>query len=148
MKCCATCIHRENGLGQYPCSKCKKSMFMKTLESMKTDKNMYEPDEIQLRHYNNIKRGIYTEMELKQTVELMNSEDFKKRFVAEYYQVQIRATKLAKMLKYYKEGTLTFKPECSYDLLHQQLIYMYGYLDTLEKRADIEGINLSDTSKD
>ena len=79
MKICATCIHRGNGLGQYPCSKCKKSMFMKTLESMKTDKNMYEPDDIQLRHYNNIKRGIYTEMELKQTVELMNSEDFKKK---------------------------------------------------------------------
>lgn len=33
-------------------------------------------------------------MELKNTVELMNSEDYKERFKAEYYQTKIRYEKL------------------------------------------------------
>lgn len=33
-------------------------------------------------------------MELKETVELMNSEDYKERFIAEYRQVKIRYEKL------------------------------------------------------
>ena len=46
------------------------------------------------------------------------------------------------MLKKYKEGTLTFEPTCSYELLHTQLVYMECYLNTLEERAKIEGIEL------
>ena len=38
-------------------------------------------------------------MELKDTVEMMSSEDYKERFKAEYYQVKIRYGKLKYMLE-------------------------------------------------
>ena len=79
-------------------------------------------------------------MELKDTVKLMLSADFKQRFQAEYAQDKNRAEGLAKMLKAYKAGTLPFKPKCSYELLYEQLIYMRAKV--LEKRAEIEGIEL------
>ena len=82
-------------------------------------------------------------MELKDTVKLMLSADFKQRFQAEYAQDKNRAEGLAKMLKAYKAGTLPFKPKCSYELLYEQLIYMRAKLKVLEKRAEIEGIDLA-----
>lgn len=39
-------------------------------------------------------------MELKETVELMNSSDYKERFKAEYLQAKIRYDKLHKMLEH------------------------------------------------
>ena len=81
-------------------------------------------------------------MKLQDTIELMNSEDFKDRTRAEYYQLKIRHEGLARMLKKYKEGTLEFVPNCDYDLLHTQLVYMINYLCVLEKRAEIENIKL------
>lgn len=56
-------------------------------------------------------------MELKDTIEMMVSVDYKERFKAEYLQLKIRMTGLSNMLKKYKAGTLTFKPSCSYDLI-------------------------------
>lgn len=41
----------------------------------------------------------YEEMNLSDTVELMNSADYKDRFKAEYYQVVIRYQKLKAMLE-------------------------------------------------
>ena len=38
-------------------------------------------------------------MKLQDTIELMNSSDFKDRFKAEYYQLKIRLDGLKKMLK-------------------------------------------------
>ena len=81
-------------------------------------------------------------MELKDTVELMNSNDFKERFKAEYYQLKIRIEGLRTMLDKYKNGTLNFTPNSSYELLFTQLIYMELYLDKLEERAKIENIKL------
>ena len=81
-------------------------------------------------------------MVLKDTVDLMNSIDFKDRVKAEYYQLKIRHEGLARMLKKYKEGTLDFTPNCSYDLLHTQLVYMECYMNVLEERAKVEGIKL------
>ena len=81
-------------------------------------------------------------MKLQDTIELMNSSDFKDRFKAEYYQLKIRYDGLKKMLKKYKEGTLEFTPNCDYDLLHTQLVYMEGYMVVLETRAEIENIKL------
>lgn len=81
-------------------------------------------------------------MELKDTIEMMTSTDYKERFLAEYQQVKIRLEKLEAMLKKYKEGTLPFKPACSYELLLYQIMYMRGYLTILDKRAKIEGIDL------
>lgn len=84
-------------------------------------------------------------MKLKDTIELMTSADYKERFLAEYQQAKIRADKLAAMLRKYKDGTLPFKPSCSYELLFTQLVYMSGYLNILKERAKIEGIELNGT---
>ena len=81
-------------------------------------------------------------MNLLDTIPLMTSEDFKDRAKAEYYQLKIRHDRLSNMLTKDREGTLDFTPNCSYDLLHKQLVYMEGYMDVLEERAEIEGIEL------
>lgn len=81
-------------------------------------------------------------MELLDTIELMKSNDFKDRFKAEYYQLKIRAEKLADMLDKYKAGTLEFTPKCSIEKLDVQYVFMNAYLHTLEERAIIEGIEL------
>ena len=82
------------------------------------------------------------EMELKDTVEMMNSDDFKERFKAEYYQTKIRYEKLRKMCNKYEAGTLEFEPKCSLNLLREQQSCMGMYLSRLEVRAEIEGIEL------
>lgn len=81
-------------------------------------------------------------MKLTETVEMMNSADYKERFRAEYWQLKIRMDGLATMLDKYKAGTLNFTPSCSYDLLNGQLRVMTQYAMTLEERARIENINL------
>lgn len=81
-------------------------------------------------------------MELKDTIEMMVSVDYKERFKAEYLQLKIRINGLRNMLKKYKAGTLTFKPSCSYDLLNGQLKSMEMYAKYLEERAEIENIEL------
>ena len=81
-------------------------------------------------------------MELKDTVEMMESADYKERFKAEYLQLEIRVNGLRNMLKKYKDGTLSFKPSCSYDLLNGQLKAMELYATYLDERAEIEEIDL------
>lgn len=83
---------------------------------------------------------------LNQTVELMNSDDFKERFKAEYYQLKIRMDSLESMLYKYQQGTLSFAPKCTYDLFHEQFIFMKGYLNALRRRAFIEGIEIEDAN--
>ena len=83
-------------------------------------------------------------MELKDTIPMMTSADYKERFKAEYLQLKIRDDKLSAMLNKYKEGTLDFTPCCPYEMLFEQLVYMEHYLSMLEHRAEIEGINLED----
>ena len=81
-------------------------------------------------------------MELKDTVQMMESVDYKERFKAEYLQLKIRINGLRNLLKKYKAGTLPFTPSCSYDLLNGQLKAMELYATYLEERAEIEGIDL------
>ena len=81
-------------------------------------------------------------MKLQDTIKMMDNADYKERFKAEYYQLKIRHEGLARMLKGYKEGTLDFIPNCSYELLHTQLVYMECYMNVLEERAKIENIEL------
>lgn len=57
-----------------------------------------------------VENGKAIDMELKDTIEMMNSEDYKERFKAEYYQAKIRYDKLHRMLIKYEAGTLDFKP--------------------------------------
>ena len=81
-------------------------------------------------------------MELKDTVKLMESSDYKDRFRAEYWQTKIRYEKLHKTIVKYDAGTLNFKPDCSISLLREQKSFMGNYLNLLEIRAEIEGIEL------
>lgn len=81
-------------------------------------------------------------MKLNETVEMMNSPDYKERFRAEYLQLKIRMEGLSIMLEKYKAGTLNFTPSCSYDLLYGQFKAMDLYASYLETRAEVENINL------
>ena len=81
-------------------------------------------------------------MNLTDTIALMNSDDFKDRFRAEYLQLTIRLSKLEKMFCEMNAGTLNFTPKCSYELLHEQAVYMKQYKRVLEERAKIEDIDL------
>ena len=92
-------------------------------------------------------------MELKDTIEMMNSTDYKERFKAEYYQTKIRYEKLKKFntkieaannTKYNRFGKVVEMPmhDCPDDLLRDQQAVMGNYLHILELRAEIEGITL------
>lgn len=81
-------------------------------------------------------------MDLSDTVASMNSEDYKERFKAEYYQTKIRYEKLHRMCVKYEAGTLDFEPNCSLELLTKQKAAMGNYLHCLEVRAQIEGVAL------
>lgn len=76
------------------------------------------------------------------TVEMMFSDDYKKRFVAEYVQTKIKYKKLHRMTTKYEAGTLDFEPQCSLELLKEQKMHMGNYIHTLEVRAEIENILL------
>lgn len=81
-------------------------------------------------------------MELKDTIKLMNSDDYKDRFKAEYYQVKIRYDKLHKMVIKYEANTLDFEPATPLCILRNQKRAMGEYLHDLEVRAEIEKIEL------
>lgn len=81
-------------------------------------------------------------MNLKETVSMMESADYKERFKAEYNQVKIRYDKLDEMTVKYEAGTLNFTPSCSLELLKEQKKYMGCYIRCLKIRAEIEGIDL------
>ena len=83
-------------------------------------------------------------MNLLATGDMMGSPDFKERFRAEYFQLKIRVEGLEGMLEKYKEGTLSFAPICSYDLLKSQARVMRIYLEILEERAEKENVSLDD----
>ena len=81
-------------------------------------------------------------MKLIDTVDLMTSDDYKDRFMAEYYQVKIRYQKLKSILDKYEEGTLDFEPSCSISLLMIQRDIMEDYLNVLQDRAITENISV------
>lgn len=81
-------------------------------------------------------------MELKDTIKLMESEDYKERFKAEYYQTKIRYDKLHRLIIKIEAGTCDFTPSCSLEVHKEQAKYMGMYLHILEVRAEIEQIEL------
>lgn len=83
-------------------------------------------------------------MELKETVEMMNSADYKERFKAEYQQVVIRYRKLAAMLEKWDNGELNFTPTCPRSTYNMQVRAMTDYIAVLEARAVMEGVELGD----
>ena len=81
-------------------------------------------------------------IELKDTVEMMNSADYKERFKAEYYQNVIRYQKLKNMLDKWDKGELNFEPTCPRSTYNMQIKAMTDYIAVLEARAVMEGIDL------
>jgi len=80
--------------------------------------------------------------DLADTINLMQSDNYKERFKAEYYQTKIRYDKLHKMIIKYLADTLEFEPKCTIELLVDQASAMGEYLKMLEIRAEIEDIEL------
>ena len=81
-------------------------------------------------------------MPLKNTVDLMLSDNYKDRFRAEYYQTKERYQRLHLMIIKYEAGTLDFQPDCPLELLKRQAKAMGEYLYALEMRAQLEEIDL------
>jgi hypothetical protein len=80
--------------------------------------------------------------ELKETVGLMTSDDYKERYKAEYYQLALRYKGLKAMLEKWDNGTLDFKPTCPRSTYNMQIKAMTDYLAILEARAVMEHITL------
>ena len=83
-------------------------------------------------------------MELKETVEMMNSADYKERFKAEYQQVVIRYQKLSAMLEKWDNGELNFTPTGPRSIYNMQVRAMTDYIAVLEARAVMEGVELGE----
>lgn len=80
--------------------------------------------------------------ELKDTADMMVSENYKERFRAEFYQTNIRMHELLNIIRMYDGGTLEFTLSCPIDLLRTQARRMADYLNVLIERAKVEGIEL------
>lgn len=79
---------------------------------------------------------------LSETVEMMNSADYKERFKAEYYQVVIRYQKLKEVLEKWDRGVLNFTPTCPRSTYNMQIKAMTDYIAVLEARAVMEHVEL------
>ena len=84
-------------------------------------------------------------MKLADTVERMNSTDYKERFEAEYDQLKIRFIGLSNMVSKWDRDELDFIPTCPRSTYTLQLEAMKDYMAILEMRAVMECIEL-DTS--
>lgn len=80
--------------------------------------------------------------DLKDTIEMMCSSDYKERFIAEWLQTRIRYKNLYKMYIKFRDGKLDFRPNCPLTIFEAQLETMERYLHILEDRAWIEKIDL------
>lgn len=74
--------------------------------------------------------------QLKDTVDLMLSDNWQDRLKAEIYQCQIRKDKLRTVLENLP------KDDASYEMLQSQYIHMIDYLVDLQSRAAAFGIEL------
>lgn len=81
-------------------------------------------------------------MTLRDTVELMESTDYKERFVAEYQQLVIRYRGLRNIIDKWDQGELEFTPTCPRSTYNMQIKAMTDYIAVLEARAVMEGITL------
>lgn len=81
-------------------------------------------------------------MELKDTVELMTSADWKDRFKAEYLQTKIRYEKLHALIVKREVGKIDFSTPIPLESWKEQVKHMGLYLYELEKQAAIHGIEI------
>lgn len=115
----------------------------KSFEIKQEDLKVY-PESIEITKIKEKKEK--NKMELKETIELMCSENYKERFIAEYHQVKIRYDKLKNFCNKIEVETMlgkeVTKHDCPIELLREQQKYMGLYLSVLEKRALIENVEL------
>ena len=104
------------------------------------------PSSIEIRKIKEDQKKEKNNMELKETIESMCSDNYKERFVAEYRQVKIRYEKLKNFCNKIEVETMlgkeVTKHDCPLELLREQQKYMGLYLSVLEKRALIENVEL------
>lgn len=81
-------------------------------------------------------------MFLKDTIDLMNSDNYQDRFKAEYYQLEERRRKLEDMLKKWDCEELNFTPTCPRYLYDKQINAMTEYLEVLKERSILEGVDI------
>ena len=86
-------------------------------------------------------------MELKDTVAMMASSDYKDRFIAEYNQTKIRYEKLKAFCNRIEAAMINGddqpKHDCPVEYLRNQQRVMGEYLHVLEIRAIIENIEIA-----
>jgi len=86
-------------------------------------------------------------MELKDTVAMMASSDYKDRFIAEYNQTKIRYEKLKAFCNRIEAAMINGddqpKHDCPVEYLRNQQRIMGEYLHVLEIRAIIENIEIA-----
>lgn len=94
-----------------------------------------------------IYNGIFMELadqdkiELKDTIYLMISNNYKERFIAEYTQLMLRYGKLSDLIIRYKKEKYIIGSMDIEDL-EEQVVIMKKYIDILQKRAKKEHIKL------
>lgn len=79
-------------------------------------------------------------MELKDTVKLMLSDDWRERLLGEYYQAAIRCHKLATFIRKVTHGEKKPKSDRELSHLKKQQVAMYNYIIALEHRMKDAGI--------
>ncbi len=84
----------------------------------------------------------YDKTKLPSTAVLMQSNDYKERFKAEYLQLVIRYKGLKAMIEKWDKGTLAFNPTCPRSTYNMQINAMSEYIAILEARAVMEDIDL------
>ena len=87
-------------------------------------------------------------MDFKKTIDLMQSADYKERFVAEYFQTKIRYERLKLFNTKIEasevcESVADVAHDCPLFLLKEQQKKMGEYLHILELRAIIENVDLT-----
>lgn len=89
--------------------------------------------------------SLTADSDLGDTSILMTSSDYKKRFLAEYWQLMIRRKKLNALIGEVYHDMMENKPvkyDCPVELLHMQADKMKELIDILRIRAKMEGIEL------
>lgn len=83
-------------------------------------------------------------MKLEDTIPLMLSDDYRKRGIAEYFQIKIRVQQNKEFIRKWKNNELTFTPLNSIEQSEIQLKAMELYLYTLRDRLRTV-FNIEDT---
>lgn len=79
---------------------------------------------------------------LGDTSQLMTSDLYQERFIAEYGQTKVRALHLENLITAYEDKTIEFEPDTPIEILKSQLEIMRIYVNILENRAKRKKITL------